>query len=663
MKKVFAFCTVSIMLATHTLWAQSRFVVINNDKTSTPVSEHLWGSFYELGFGRSDLLWGELLFNRDFELTKPISESNSWYQSYKGDAPKTNWWHSGYQEPQWYISKGNKRERINPVFAEYWPAAHGKYFAHIDNRKDSQPVYVIQDSIYLKKGAGYDFSGLFSNGVFLSENEYSPKTVNAVIGLYSMGDLSHPVATTTIEVNTNQFVMYRQKLPSVDHDGWYSFVVEVPEKTNLAFDQLSLMADDNMNGWKRESIERIKKELHPKTMRMPGGCFASLYNWRSGIGPRELRPVSYDTWWDCILVNDVGTVELADLCHAIGAEPFFCVPLMFNNEFNAADWVDFCNNPNNTQRIAYGHPEPLNVKYWELDNEPYRRYDALTYAEQCAKFAKALKEKDPTIKIAAGNYWIFNRKFKEMLEIYGPYVDLITNRGGTTDEMRNDLVILNEYNKAHNKNIQLCHTEFRAPLRRHENKVDGLNQVENSGSETLFTMAATWEYAMNTVDQYIEFQNMGSQFFTANFTNLSDGWGENLINTPKEGTYLSAAGVVYSLMNSLDIAYPLDVKMEKGNKDIVIQAAWNKERNKLTLVVLNFSAKVEKTVVDLRNFKQKFESSGTAYKIAPPSGKSFNSTEKPNEIKLEKFIQKTGRKLQLDLPAMSLYALVLELKK
>jgi len=41
-------------------------------------------------------------------------------------------------------------------------------------------------------------------------------------------------------------------------------------------------------------------------------------------------------------------------------------------------------------------------------------------------------------------------------------------------------------------------------------------------------------------------------------------------------------------LNSLDIAYPQIIEQEKENQDIVIQAAWNKRRDKLTLVVLNF---------------------------------------------------------------------------
>ena len=448
MNKIVSFLFICLLLAD--LHAQNTIKIIDKDKTSTPVSPYLWGSFFEMGFGRSDLLWGELLFNRSFENTKPVSESNSWYTCYRGDVKEAKWWHSGYEEPKWYLlADGRKEEKLPLIFNNYWPSAHGKYFLQIDNRKKQTPTLLVQERIYIEKGKGYTVSGLFSSGGYLSEEKYSKESVPVTIAIYKEGDFHTPLSKTELAVNTNQFILYSSSLDATEYEGWCTYTIEVPAGGCVGIDLLSLMADDVIKGWKRESVERIKNELRPRTMRMPGGCFTSLYDWRSGIGPREERPVSYDTWWGCELLNDVGTFELVDLCEAVGAEPFFCVPVMFNNEYSAADWVDFCNNPTNAQRIAYGRTKPLNVKYWELENEPYRRFDAVTYANRCVDFAKAMKAKDPSIKIAVGNYWLFNKKFKEMLEIVGPYVDLITNRGGTPEEMRADIVILDAYNKAH----------------------------------------------------------------------------------------------------------------------------------------------------------------------------------------------------------------------
>lgn len=657
MKKIILLLIAYLSLST--IYAQNTIKVLDQDNTETSVSPFLWGSYYEIGYGRSDLLWGELLFNRSFENTKPVSESNGWYTAYRGDVSQAQWWHSGYEEPKWYLFVDGKKERKLPLISNnYWPSAHGKYFIQIDNKKKQTPILLFQERIYIEKGKKYNVSGLFSCGSYLNEEKYATTSIPITVDLYKEGNFHTPLSSSEIAVNTNQFVLYNTSLPATDYEGWCTFSVKVPAGTCVGIDLLSLMADDVIKGWKRTSVERIKNEIRPRTMRMPGGCFASLYDWRSGIGPREERPVSYDTWWGCELLNDVGTVELVELSRAIGAEPFFCVPVMFNNEFNAAEWVDFCNNPANAQRKAYGYEEPLNVKYWELDNEPYRRFDAITYAKRCVTFAKAMKAKDPSIQIAVGNYWLFNKKFKEILEIVGPYVDLITNRGGTLEEMRADITILKAYNKTHGTDIKLCHTEYRAPVSRNEETTNGLNQKDMK-KETLFNVSTHWSFAMNAVEQYIAFQNMGESFFTANYTNLADGWGECLINTAKEGVFLSAPGVAFSLMNSLDIAYPQIVEFEKDDSNLIVQAAWNRTRDKLTLILLNFNPQERHCHIDLSRIKRHFIRR-TGKKIAPESGQSFNTLQKPEEVKVESFTPNEGKKINLKLKGMSLVAIELQ---
>lgn len=54
MNKIVSFWFICLLLAD--LHAQNTIKIIDKDKTSTPVSPYLWGSFFEMGFGRSDLL-------------------------------------------------------------------------------------------------------------------------------------------------------------------------------------------------------------------------------------------------------------------------------------------------------------------------------------------------------------------------------------------------------------------------------------------------------------------------------------------------------------------------------------------------------------------------------------------------------------------------------
>lgn len=230
------------------------------------------------------------------------------------------------------------------------------------------------------------------------------------------------------------------------------------------------------------------------------------------------------------------------------------------------------------------------------------------------------------------------------------------------EEMHADIMILDAYNKTHGTDIKLCHTEFRAPVTRNKGNTDGLNQKELEGEETLFNASVRWGFAMNMAEQYIAYQNMGGSFFTANYTNLSDGWGECLINTPKEGTYLNAPGVAFALLNSLDIVYPQVVELEKENPDLVIQAAWNKRRDKLTLVVLNFSQDIQPCKFDFSQIKKAFRVK-KGMKIAPQSELSFNTLQRPNEVRVEPFTLSVGKTMKLSLPGKSLVVVELDTKR
>lgn len=135
---------------------------------------------------------------------------------------------------------------------------------------------------------------------------------------------------------------------------------------------------------------------------------------------------------------------------------------------------------------------------------------------------------------------------------------------------------------------------------------------------------------------------MGSAFSTANFTNLTDGWGESLINLSKEKVFLSAAGVAYSLLNKLDIVYPLQVEAEQ-DKDLVYQVAWNEQKDKLTILLLNFSSESKEVLIDLRDIQKDFDKEGMMYKIDQNVLKDFNSPsqydlvrEKSKKVKVTK---------------------------
>lgn len=161
------------------------------------------------------------------------------------------------------------------------------------------------------------------------------------------------------------------------------------------------------DGFRSDVIEALKK-LRIPNMRWPGGCFASAYHWKDGVGP--MREPMYNKAWCVEESNEFGTDEFMKLCEKLGCEPYLCTNAGTGTPEEMSDWVEYCNEPKLGKwaklRIANGHPEPYKVKYWSIGTENYSTGEigAKTAAEwgplvrECAKMMRRV---DPTIKLVA----------------------------------------------------------------------------------------------------------------------------------------------------------------------------------------------------------------------------------------------------------------------
>ncbi len=180
-------------------------------------------------------------------------------------------------------------------------------------------------------------------------------------------------------------------------------------------DQVSLMPDSwRKAGGCRPDLQAAIGDLRPPVIRWPGGCYASPYRWKDGIGPQHKRGPHPRNMWDDKEVNSFGTDEFIAMCRRVGAEPLIVVNIgtpewnreVLDNDFlqEVLDWIEYCNGPADSKwgkvRAANGHPEPYGVKYWEIDNETWHMR-AETYAEWVNRFAPAMRKADPSIKLAA----------------------------------------------------------------------------------------------------------------------------------------------------------------------------------------------------------------------------------------------------------------------
>jgi len=133
------------------------------------------------------------------------------------------------------------------------------------------------------------------------------------------------------------------------------------------FEPGSPLSDER--GFRKDVIEAMK-ELRVSVVRWPGGCFASGYHWKDGVGPN--RKPTPDPVWGVTDPNTFGTDEFVEWCRLIGSEPYICTNAGNGTPEEMGQWVEYCNatqGPYAAMRAAGGHAKPLNVRYWSIGNE------------------------------------------------------------------------------------------------------------------------------------------------------------------------------------------------------------------------------------------------------------------------------------------------------
>lgn len=168
--------------------------------------------------------------------------------------------------------------------------------------------------------------------------------------------------------------------------------------------------DGEKNQFQPKVLE-MAENLRPGPVRFPGGIGADFYHWRDGIGPQKDRPIRPHGSDNEKSHNGFGTHELMEFCRRIGTEPILMPNILGGTAEEAAQWVDYCNSPNQAERARNGSPQPFHVRLWEIGNEPYVKawspaqkkgqMPASAYADKFLQYAAAMKKVDPTIQVMA----------------------------------------------------------------------------------------------------------------------------------------------------------------------------------------------------------------------------------------------------------------------
>ena len=172
---------------------------------------------------------------------------------------------------------------------------------------------------------------------------------------------------------------------------------------NINTQNLSAPYETTRSRFQEEFLKRVRP-MGITFLRYPGGCNADVFNWKDTIGPVDQRKdiINYHNGTSRGIAR-FGVDEYLRFCEQEGMTPIittaFCKDHPGNVDPNdhpngirhpyvvsylktapervqlAADWVEYCNGsvdtPYGKLRAQNGHPEPYNVKYWEIGNESY----------------------------------------------------------------------------------------------------------------------------------------------------------------------------------------------------------------------------------------------------------------------------------------------------
>jgi alpha-N-arabinofuranosidase len=227
-----------------------------------------------------------------------------------------------------------------------------------------KPAGLSQNALGLVQGKAY-----VGRVILAGDASAAPVEVSLI-----WGEGPNDRETVKIDALTAEYAKYpvKFKAGAASENGRFEIVSKGTGKLWVA--TASLMPADNIKGWRKDTVEMLKK-LNSPVYRWPGGNFVSGYNWRDGIGETDRRPTRKNPAWTGLEYNDVGIHEFMDLCDILGTEPYIAVNTGLGTVEETAQEVEYVNGSVDTPlgklRAENGHPEPYKCKWWGVGNEMF----------------------------------------------------------------------------------------------------------------------------------------------------------------------------------------------------------------------------------------------------------------------------------------------------
>lgn len=399
-------CT--ILLSAFFGFSQQINLEVDLATTIAKIQPTMYGVFFEdINFAADGGLYAEMIKNRSFEFDNPFMgwiQPNSDRHSYNNN--------SGIASAVNYTGNPTNKNYIR---------------VKVNNDKGYQLINEGFRGMGIKKDATYNLylSALKKSGYI--------KTINVQF----IDENGTVLGETSIVPTSPDWKDYTSQIVATKTEAKAQLKITFEGTGEIDLDMISLFPVDTWKGRKnglRKDLVQLLYDMNPGFLRFPGGCIVEgrtleqRYQWKKTVGPVEDREHLINRWnteFSHKLTPDyfqsfgLGFFEYFLLSEDLGAEPLPILSCGMACQFNtgelvpmeeldpyiqdALDLIEFANGSIDTPwgkiRNSMGHPEPFNLKYIGVGNEQW----GPDYIERYKAFAKAIKDKYPTMIIVSGS--------------------------------------------------------------------------------------------------------------------------------------------------------------------------------------------------------------------------------------------------------------------
>ncbi len=386
---------------------QSVPMVVKADDVVAEMQPTMYGVFFEdINFAADGGLYAELVKNRSFEFTLPLT---------------------GWLQPDSDRHSLNENSGIATVIRS--DKEHNARFCRVEVKNDKGYSLINEGfrGMGIKEGEKYNLSFM------------AARQEGNISGIhFQLIDAKGTVlAETSVRPDSGDWKKYTAVLTPNRTEEKAQLKITFDGNGSIDMDMISLFPE---NTWKnrpnglRKDLVQLLYDMDPGFLRFPGGCIVEgrtldrRYQWKKTVGPVEERDILVNRWnteFGHRLTPDyyqsfgLGFFEYFQLAEDLGAEPLPILSCGMACQFNtgelvpmneldpyvqdALDLIEFANGPVDSHwgkiRKDMGHPEPFHMKYIGIGNEQW----GPEYIARYKVFEKAIKEKYPDMIIVSGS--------------------------------------------------------------------------------------------------------------------------------------------------------------------------------------------------------------------------------------------------------------------